>query len=243
MERFFPIFLHKPQRQKNDLTFYNLLQELVGLRQSADSINDLLCKNHPLDNESPSPIISLLIDTLNHSTLSFDQQKTFHFNRHTNLPEKITLQEGARIMFLNNKLFEHEICNGTVGIITKLIDSQNIEATFPTSSSITKIIIQKETSYFTINGNPASRRQFPIQNAFSLTIHKTQGLTLPHATVSIDQGIFAPGQAYVAMSRATSWDTLDILSFDFSSVKTDPSVITEYARLSELNRKGLNSIL
>jgi len=56
----------------------------------------------------------------------------------------------------------------------------------------------------TVNGNPASRYQFPLQNSFALTVHKTQGLTLPKITVSVDQDMFAPGQAYVAMSRAPS---------------------------------------
>ena len=56
---------------------------------------------------------------------------------------------------------------------------------------VVKIIVQKETSYFEIDGKRASRKQFPLQNAFSLTVHKTQGLTLPHITISIDENIFA----------------------------------------------------
>src|SRR6185295_9569719 len=110
----------------------------------------------------------------------------------------------ARVMFLNNKLFEHGIYNGTIGIVTKLIDCENVEVTFPTFNSITKIVVQKETNYFEINGVCASRQQFPLQNAFVLTVHKTQGLTLPHATVSIDENMFAPGQVYVAMRRVPS---------------------------------------
>ncbi|CAG8703810.1 3981_t:CDS:2, partial [Ambispora leptoticha] len=248
---FFPLFLHQPQRQRDDPTFFKILQELrfghltepsknliknkinsssitqntinstylVGLRQSSNSINEILCKNLPLNHESLGPIISLSIDTLNHTTLTTTQQNSLHFNHHTNLPEQITLQESARVIYLNNKLFEHEICNGTVGIITKIINTENIEVTFSTSTTLTRIVVQKETSYFNING-----------------------LTLPHATVSIDQGIFAPEQAYVAMSRATSWNNLDILSFEFDTVKTDHTVISEYARLAELNRKGLNQL-
>ncbi len=50
----------------------------------------------------------------------------------------------------------------------------------------------------------AKRIQFPLQNAFALTVHKTQGLTLPHITLSLDESIFAKGQAYVAMSQVPS---------------------------------------
>ena len=37
----------------------------------------------------------------------------------------------------------------------------------------------------------AKRIQFPLQNAFALTIHKTQGLTLSHITLSLNESIFA----------------------------------------------------
>ncbi|CAG8774315.1 101_t:CDS:1, partial [Dentiscutata heterogama] len=40
----------------------------------------------------------------------------------------------------------------------------------------------------------ASRQQFPLQNAFALTTHKVQGLTLPHITTSVDKTVFAEGQ-------------------------------------------------
>jgi ATP-dependent exoDNAse (exonuclease V) alpha subunit len=52
------------------------------------------------------------------------------------------------------------------------------------------------------NGMPAKKIQFPLQDAFALTVHKTQGLTIPHSTLSLDKSIFADGQAYAAMSRS-----------------------------------------
>ena len=69
-------------------------------------------------------------------------------------------------------------------MITRLMDDENVEVTFPTFDSVVKIVVQKEMSYFEIDGKRASRKQFPLQNAFSLTVHKTQGLTLPHVTIS-----------------------------------------------------------
>ena len=70
----------------------------------------------------------------------------------------------------------------------------------PTTDNVVKINVQKSTANFNINGIPASRYQLPLQNAFALTVHKTQGLTLPRATLTIDHNMFAPGQIYVAMS-------------------------------------------
>ena len=81
-----------------------------------------------------------------------------------------------------------------------------------------------------------------MQNASALTVHKTQGLTLPRATLTIDHNMFAPGQIYVAMSRASSWKSLDILHFDFDCLKVDVNVINEYKRLNFLNQKGLKEM-
>jgi len=87
--------------------------------------------------------------------------------------------------------------------------------------------------FFTFNGMPAKRIQFPLQNAFALTVHKTQSITLPHSTLSLDESIFACGQAYVAMSRSPSWDKLDITSFNMNSIKTDKRVLEEYERFTK----------
>jgi len=136
-------------------------------------------------------------------------------------------------MFLTNKLFSKELCNGSIGIITKLIDENHIEVVFPVKSGINQIIVEKITAYFNFNGSPAQQTQFPLQNAFALTVHKTQGLTLPHATVSLDEQMFAYGQSYVSMSRATSWQNLEIRSFDPDAIKVDNSMLLELDRLQK----------
>ncbi|GBC24074.2 cytochrome P450 [Rhizophagus irregularis DAOM 181602=DAOM 197198] len=52
-----------------------------------------------------------------------------------------------------------------------------------------------DTAYFVVNGGP-------LQDAFTLTVHKTQGLTLSHSTISLDTSMFEYGQSYLAMNRA-----------------------------------------
>jgi ATP-dependent exoDNAse (exonuclease V) alpha subunit len=41
-----------------------------------------------------------------------------------------------------------------------------------------------------------------------VTIHKAQGKTFDEVVVDFGRGTFAPGQAYVALSRCTSMDGL-----------------------------------
>jgi ATP-dependent DNA helicase PIF1 len=93
--------------------------------------------------------------------------------------------------------------------------------------------------YFVVNGSSPRGTQFPLQDTFSLTVHKTQGLTLPHATISLDTSMFAYDQQYLTMSRATSRQNLDITHFDPISIKADEKVIKEYERLQEENRTKL----
>ena len=52
-----------------------------------------------------------------------------------------------------------------------------------------------------------------------------------HATISLDEQMFANGQAYVAMSRATSWENLEIRSFNPDAIKVDKDMLSELSRL------------
>ena len=94
-------------------------------------------------------------------------------------------------------------------------------------------IVFPKTSYFTVNGMNASRRRFPLQNCFALTVHKCQGLTLPHISLFLDDQFFAVGQAYTALSRAPSWDAVDIPCLNKTAFSIDTAVLNEYERLQQ----------
>ena len=76
-----------------------------------------------------------------------------------------------------------------------------------------------------------------------MPVHKTQGSTLPHVIINVDESIFAEGQVYVAMSRATSLDKLRILNFDYSKLKVSKAALKEYKRLEMVNRDGLRNLM
>lgn len=77
----------------------------------------------------------------------------------------------------------------------------------------------------------ASRQQIPLILAWALSIHKAQGQTLERVKVDLGK-VFEKGQAYVALSRATSMAGLQVLRFDPAKVMAHERVRNFYASLT-----------
>jgi ATP-dependent DNA helicase PIF1 len=76
----------------------------------------------------------------------------------------------------------------------------------------------------------AKRIQVPLILAWALSIHKAQGQTIERIKVDLGK-VFEKGQAYVALSRATSQAGLQVLRFDPKKVMVHPKVIQFYKNL------------
>jgi len=138
-------------------------------------------------------------------------------------------------MFLDNSLFNYGICNGSIGVILALNNDGTIKVAFPTPNGLHEIDVQKTSVKFDFDGSSAIRHQFPMQNAFALTVHKTQGLTLPATCLELDETMFACGQAYVAISRAKRWEDITVSSFTPDAFRVDKNVVSEYNRLRQIS--------
>lgn len=82
----------------------------------------------------------------------------------------------------------------------------------------------------------ACRSQIPLILAWALSIHKAQGQTLERVKVDLRK-VFEKGQAYVALSRATSMTGLQVMSFDPSKVLAHDRVRSFYAGLSRVQKE------
>jgi len=213
------------------------ITNIVGYKKTANQINNIICNMLPVTENKF--LISSAIDFIDNQQCNPDDSQKL-FKKRTNFPNHLRLQQGARVMYLRNNLIDQNICNGTVGVVTDInLENLEIRVAFSVVGGIVDIGIKKETITFLIDGKPASRCQFPLQNAFALTVHKTQGLTLPEVSLSLDNQIFSAGQAYVALSRCSDWSKVHIASLHPSAFIVDKSMLKEYERLEEIAARPL----
>lgn len=81
----------------------------------------------------------------------------------------------------------------------------------------------------------AQRSQLPLILAWALSIHKAQGQTLERVKIDLKR-VFEKGQAYVALSRATTQAGLEVHNFDKNKVMAHPRVAQFYDSLYSVNQ-------
>eukprot|EP00522_Entomoneis_paludosa_P018170 CAMPEP_0172448096 /NCGR_PEP_ID=MMETSP1065-20121228/7183_1 /TAXON_ID=265537 /ORGANISM="Amphiprora paludosa, Strain CCMP125" /LENGTH=231 /DNA_ID=CAMNT_0013199497 /DNA_START=73 /DNA_END=768 /DNA_ORIENTATION=- len=67
----------------------------------------------------------------------------------------------------------------------------------------------------------------PLKLAWAVTIHKSQGMTLDYVKVDLD-GVFTEAQVYVALSRASDENGLELRNFNPRYVKADGRALAFY---------------
>lgn len=76
---------------------------------------------------------------------------------------------------------------------------------------------------------PMSVTFMPLKLAYAITIHKSQGMTLDAVVMDLGDNIFQDGQAYTALSRARSLDSVRIVAVKAQSFGVHPEVEAFYA--------------
>ena len=79
-------------------------------------------------------------------------------------------------------------------------------------------------------------KQFPLKLAYAFTIHKSQGQTYNSVILDLNSHIFAPGQLYVALSRARTLQSLYLTKpVTYSDIISDDSIFTFLDNVREFN--------
>lgn len=145
----------------------------------------------------------------------------------TPVEKLIILKTGAQVMLLKNINIGKGLVNGARGVVTNFYKDGSPVVQFITGQEYT--VFREKFVVKTANGLIYSRKQIPIRLAWAFSIHKSQGLTLDCVEMSLSR-VFEAGQAYVALSRAKSLDSLRIIDFDPNQVRANPDVLKFYAK-------------
>lgn len=145
-----------------------------------------------------------------------------------NVDESIQLKIGAHVMCIANidMTSSSQIVNGSQGIVI------NIDEGIPVVKFKNGIIRKMEYHNWMSEDIPGlGIRQIPLILAWSITIHKAQGVTLDEAIIDAGQNNFEYGQVYVALSRVKRLEGLYLKDFSPYSIKTNPLVTDYYKSL------------
>ena len=129
----------------------------------------------------------------------------------------------ARVVLLKN--LRLELVNGLCGTIHSFVDD------FPLVifDNGQRELIREELFTVERDGNAvATRKQIPLDLAYAMTIHKSQGMSFPLLDVDLSS-VFEAGQAYVAVSRAMTIDGLKISSYRQKMPQVCQLVVNFYA--------------
>ena len=122
---------------------------------------------------------------------------------------------GAQVMLLTNDPANRWV-NGTIGRVVAVADTKEplVTVEFRDGKAaevglhtwdVTRPVAEGGSLRHEVVG---TFTQLPFKLAWAITIHKSQGQTLDNLVVDLAGGVFASGQAYVALSRCTSMDGL-----------------------------------
>ena len=218
-------------RQQDDKEFYNLLNNVrlgKNLESSINMINKT-CHNPEFDTESSLIITSRkyraeqindeMLSRIDGPTTAAKSKEQGELNENDlPAPRELRVKEDAKVMFIKNDP-DGRWVNGTIGVVIDCSDKNKKVIKVKVDKEVFKVKREEwnKVRYVYDEYNDemeeevvSSFKQFPLKLGWAVTIHKAQGLTLDSCSVDLGEGAFATGQAYVALSRCKTLDSLNL---------------------------------
>lgn len=153
-----------------------------------------------------------------------DKRYLDNLKRSAPVPEELVFKIGAFVMVRQNDPMGRFV-NGSLGYIRDIF-SEEIEVELLNGRFIR--LEKTNFSFQDAEGDTvAIARNFPLSLAYATTIHKAQGTSLDRMRVDM-AGLWEPGHAYVALSRAKDPNQLYVEGWDLKSVRVAKEVLSFY---------------
>jgi len=218
-------------RQQDDKEFYDLLNNVrlgQNLEESIKTINQT-CHNPEFDTESSLIITSRkyraeqineeMLNLIDGPATAAKSKEQGELNENDlPAPRELRVKENAKVMFIKNDP-DGRWVNGTIGLVIDCSDKNKKVIKVKVGKEVFKVKREEwnKVRYIYDEFNDemeeeviSSFKQFPLKLGWAVTIHKAQGLTLESCSVDLGDGAFATGQAYVALSRCKTLDSLNL---------------------------------
>ncbi len=232
--------------RQNEQQFMEMLDNMRLGRQTQEQMN-LLNSRFGVDNHDISEYPIMLVPTNrkseDYNAYKLDELDTqeyvfegkcegeFPKDRFPTLPQ-LHLKAGAQVMTIVNNRNEGYV-NGSIGKVISIKDDMiQIEVNSREgrhTCDVCRHTWENFRYHYIREEHRVAREkigtftQFPLKLAWSITVHKSQGLTFDAVTLDIGGNAFAPGLAYVAVSRCRSLEGLRLHSrIRSTDVKVDP---------------------
>lgn len=232
-------------RQIGDTAFINILESVRWGKASSDIVDTLgstsdktfpygieptilYSRNVDVDSVNTRKVMELVdanVNSKTYNTRYAEHELSKSWGESLRVEATLLLAVGAQVMLTNNINVEDGLVNGSRGIILQLTEEcaqvKFTNGEVVTINYITMIDEMDETLWI---------RFMPLKLAYAISIHKSQGLTLDAVVMDLGPSIFAEGQAYTALSRAKSLESIKILAVRERAFKCNSDVLTFYGK-------------